>query len=47
MKRDISSKVIDLENLTKKLEGERTGRTIGLCHGVFDLLHSGHIEHFQ
>jgi len=47
MKRDISSKVIDLENLTKKIKGERTGKLIGLCHGVFDLLHSGHIEHFQ
>ena len=47
MKRDISSKTTDLESLTKKLEGERAGRIIGLCHGVFDLLHSGHIEHFQ
>lgn len=22
------------------------GRTIGLCHGVFDLVHPGHIQHF-
>lgn len=47
MKRNISSKVIDLRSLTKKLEGEHAGKIIGLCHGVFDVLHSGHIEHFQ
>ena len=23
------------------------GKTIALCHGVFDLLHPGHIKHFQ
>jgi len=47
MKRDISSKVLDLRSLAKKLESERAEKTIGLCHGVFDVLHSGHIEHFQ
>ena len=23
------------------------GKTIVLCHGVFDLIHPGHIRHFQ
>jgi rfaE bifunctional protein nucleotidyltransferase chain/domain len=23
------------------------GKTIGLCHGVFDVMHAGHIRHFQ
>jgi glycerol-3-phosphate cytidylyltransferase-like family protein len=22
-------------------------KTIGLCHGVFDVLHYGHIKHFE
>ena len=22
-------------------------KTIGLCHGVFDLVHYGHIKHFE
>ena len=25
----------------------KDGKTIVLCHGVFDLLHYGHIEHLQ
>lgn len=25
----------------------RNGKTIALCHGVFDLLHPGHIQHFR
>ena len=23
------------------------GKKIGLCHGVFDVLHAGHISHFE
>lgn len=32
--------ILKIENLKKKQ------KTIGLCHGVFDILHSGHINHF-
>ena len=44
MKKKISS----LENISKivsvlKMEGKK----ISLCHGVFDLLHIGHINHFK
>ena len=44
MKKKISS----LENISKivsvlKMEGKK----ISLCHGVFDLLHPGHIYHFE
>ena len=28
----------------KKLKDQ--GKKIGLCHGVFDILHIGHINHF-
>ena len=32
----------DLMALRKKFKKKK----IGLCHGVFDILHYGHIEHF-
>ena len=41
-------KFISVENLKKivvKLKAKR--KKIVLCHGVFDLLHVGHINHFQ
>ena len=38
-------KLEELPNLVSKLEAE--GKTIVLCHGVFDLLHLGHIKHFR
>lgn len=43
-----AAKILDLDALAKrvaqlKLEGKRVVH----CHGVFDLLHIGHIKHFQ
>ena len=35
-------KIIDKINQLKKSK-----KTIGLCHGVFDLLHYGHLRHFK
>ena len=35
----------DFQNKIKTLN--RSNKTIGLCHGVFDLLHLGHFRHFQ
>ena len=35
---------VDLGKLISKLKAE--GKKIGLCHGVFDLIHPGHIQHF-
>jgi rfaE bifunctional protein nucleotidyltransferase chain/domain len=35
----------DLSTLTSKLQAD--GSTLALCHGVFDLLHPGHIQHFK
>jgi rfaE bifunctional protein nucleotidyltransferase chain/domain len=34
-------------NQLKNLKIKNTKKKIGLCHGVFDILHSGHIEHFK
>jgi cytidyltransferase-like protein len=47
MKRSINSKIYELEALTSLLDSNFTGKTIGLCHGVFDVLHAGHLRHFE
>ena len=42
------SKVIDLDLLAEKLEDIKSrGKKVALCHGCFDLMHPGHIKHFQ
>ena len=44
----MSKKIISLKNLNKIiLKLKARGKKIVLCHGVFDLLHIGHINHFQ
>jgi rfaE bifunctional protein nucleotidyltransferase chain/domain len=35
----------DVSTLASKLQSD--GSTLALCHGVFDLLHPGHIQHFK
>ena len=41
-------KIIDLDKLTLKLNEIRPkGFKIVHCHGCFDLMHPGHIKHFQ
>lgn len=41
-------KILTLDNLAVVLESHRReGKKIALCHGVFDLLHIGHIRHFE
>jgi len=43
-----ASKIIGLDELPDQLEASRAaGNTVVLCHGVFDLLHVGHIRHFE
>lgn len=40
--------VVDAENLATNLRRiKKTGKKIVLCHGCFDLMHPGHIKHFQ
>lgn len=36
--------IISLNEINKRI---KIGRTVVLCHGVFDVLHVGHIYHFQ
>lgn len=41
-------KIVPLESLELKCEHARAeGKTIAHCHGCFDLMHPGHIRHFQ
>ncbi|RMD74654.1 MAG: hypothetical protein D6820_16310 [Lentisphaerae bacterium] len=42
------AKIISLDHLAKLLRQHREeGQTVALCHGCFDLLHPGHIKHFE
>jgi rfaE bifunctional protein nucleotidyltransferase chain/domain len=42
------SKVLSLEELAGVVaEHKAAGRQVVLCHGVFDLVHPGHIRHFE
>jgi len=46
--RDFSHKILSLEDLAEQCARIRAeGKTIAHCHGVFDLLHIGHIRHFK
>ncbi len=42
------AKIVTLEELTRLSAQDRIdGKRVVLCHGVFDLLHPGHIRHFE
>ena len=43
---DTYKKILDINLLLGKLKKNDNNKKIGLCHGVFDLLHIGHIKHF-
>jgi rfaE bifunctional protein nucleotidyltransferase chain/domain len=47
MKRTVEEKICDLDSLIKIIHSYHKGKTVGLCHGVFDVIHSGHITYFQ
>jgi rfaE bifunctional protein nucleotidyltransferase chain/domain len=43
-----SEKILSIENLAVEVAHMREcGQKVVMCHGVFDLLHIGHIRHFQ
>ena len=41
------NKIYTLIKLKEKIANAGKNKKIGLCHGVFDLLHLGHIKHFE
>ena len=43
-----NKKIISLEKLSSLVQKyKKKGKKTILCHGVFDLLHLGHIKHFE
>jgi len=44
---EVETKIRDLQELASHLQAIRRGRRVVQCHGVFDLLHIGHVRHFQ
>lgn len=43
----MAEKIFEINNLISLISEERLqGKRVGLSHGVFDLLHPGHIQHF-
>lgn len=43
-----SPKILSLEKMQGKIAAwKEKGNTVGLCHGGFDLLHPGHVKHFE
>ncbi len=40
-------KKISFEQISKKFKNLRKNKKIVLCHGVFDLVHTGHLDHFK
>ena len=44
----MKNKIIEPLQILKVLtENKKMGKKVGLCHGVFDLVHPGHIQHFK
>ncbi|MBI3635388.1 MAG: adenylyltransferase/cytidyltransferase family protein, partial [Candidatus Rokubacteria bacterium] len=44
----ITDKILSLDDLTRRLEARRAaGHVVVQCHGVFDLMHPGHIRHLS
>jgi len=47
-KAQLLNKVIDLSDLSRRIaEYKSQGLKVVMCHGVFDLVHIGHIRHFK
>lgn len=46
---DTSSKIVTKEEFKKNIRPvlKKDNKTIALCHGVFDLVHPGHVSHFR
>ncbi len=42
-----TTKIKDIDELAAELAQVRIGRRVVQCHGVFDLMHIGHIRHFH
>ena len=44
----MEKKISSLKDLSKKISiFKKKGKKVVHCHGVFDILHAGHIKHFN
>jgi rfaE bifunctional protein nucleotidyltransferase chain/domain len=44
----MSTKILEIEDLAEKIRKlQSQGKKVVQCHGCFDLMHPGHIKHFQ
>lgn len=44
----MQEKIISLQELAQQVDALKSaGKTVALCHGCFDLMHLGHIKHFE
>ena len=44
----MKNKIFSIFEAQKKIDIlKKKGKKIILCHGVFDIIHPGHIEHFR
>ncbi len=44
----INKKILPLKEIAKRIEGiKNKGKKVVQCHGVFDIVHLGHIRHFN
>jgi len=44
----MNNKILDIEMLAEKVRALKSqGKKVVQCHGCFDLMHPGHIKHFQ
>ena len=45
---EANDKVLSLEALAEEIsKAKENGLIVGLCHGCFDILHFGHLKHFE
>ena len=44
---ELSNKIFYFNDIKKKLLNKIKNKKVVLCHGVFDLLHIGHLNHFE
>lgn len=42
-----SKKILSFDEAAARIKELKSGKSIGLCHGGFDMLHVGHMKHFE
>lgn len=48
IRRPLENRILSLKNARDQIHDfQMTGHCVGLCHGCFDVLHFGHLRHFE